>query len=366
MATIRFALPGNPLERVGFAYGPLPEAVFSLHVLVAPQHHPMHHDWVRRMRALPLPLRRELAGFAFAFGTTAAPAGGIGGALPSPLAGFSPGLLTSFEAGVAFVRSMPEQTVAARFADAVAAGDRLGTPQTRVARDLARTDPSRFADRLCRLLEDYWAAAFAVEYRRVEPQLAQTVADAGRLLVAGGLAAFVATLGPRVRLSISGGSVALDVTCPPHPGAGAGLPDVQVGVTDTFTFTPSAFSWPHVWCGVEAGRPPGMTYPAGFLARQTRPRVPPAQLVRVLRACGDDNRLRVLRWIAERPRSTQELAPLVGLSESTVSKHLRRLADAGVVEPLRDGHYVLYRLRRDCLESLAEALRAFLDPLSRA
>ena len=64
----------------------------------------------------------------------------------------------------------------------------------------------------------------------------------------------------------------------------------------------------------------------------------------VLRALADDTRLRALRLIAERPRSTQELAPLVGVTEAALSKQLRALADAGPLECQRDGYYVLYRL----------------------
>jgi DNA-binding transcriptional ArsR family regulator len=104
-----------------------------------------------------------------------------------------------------------------------------------------------------------------------------------------------------------------------------------------------------------------MTYHAPQIERQARPRVPPADLVRILRACGDDVRLRALHWIAERPRSTQELAPLVGVTEPALSKHLRQLSDAGVLEPRRDGRYVLYHLRRDRLERLTDGLLGFLD-----
>jgi DNA-binding transcriptional ArsR family regulator len=104
-----------------------------------------------------------------------------------------------------------------------------------------------------------------------------------------------------------------------------------------------------------------MTYHVPVIDEQARPRVPPVELVRILRACGDDVRLRALRWIAERPRSTQELAPLIGITEPALSKHLRQLSDAGVLEPRRDGRYVLYQLRRDRLERLADSLLAFLD-----
>lgn len=74
-------------------------------------------------------------------------------------------------------------------------------------------------------------------------------------------------------------------------------------------------------------------------------------------------RLRALRLIAERPRSTQELAPLVGISEAGLSKQLRALADAGLVSSRRDGYYVLYSLVPERIAPLSDALLRYLvDP----
>ena len=73
------------------------------------------------------------------------------------------------------------------------------------------------------------------------------------------------------------------------------------------------------------------------------------------------SRTRALKLIAERPRSTQELAPLAGISEAGLSKHLRQLADAGLVSSRRDGYYVLYRLVPERIDPLSDGLRRFLS-----
>jgi hypothetical protein len=101
IAAIRFHLPDEAPGRFRFTYAPLQEAVFSLHVLVEPQHHPLHHRWVREMRKLPAELRRELAACAFAFGTT----------LPDPFARFPDGATPSFEDGLTEVRVGAEYSV---------------------------------------------------------------------------------------------------------------------------------------------------------------------------------------------------------------------------------------------------------------
>jgi len=64
---IRFVLPEQESESVAFSYSPAVEAVLSLHVLVAPKHHPLQHAWVRRMRTLDPNLRAEIQAFRFAY-----------------------------------------------------------------------------------------------------------------------------------------------------------------------------------------------------------------------------------------------------------------------------------------------------------
>jgi DNA-binding transcriptional ArsR family regulator len=124
---------------------------------------------------------------------------------------------------------------------------------------------------------------------------------------------------------------------------------------------PSVYVWPHVQINCDEPWPLNVIYPAPFLSEDARPPLPSNELVQLLRSLGDHTRLRALKLIAEQPRSTQELAPLVGISEAGLSKHLRQLADAGIVESRRDGYYVLYSLVPERIEPLSESLRRFLS-----
>src|SRR5829696_1780795 len=67
LVAIRFVVPEQESESVAFSYSPVLEAVLSLHVLVAPKHHPLQHAWVRRMRTLAPNLRAEIQAFRFAY-----------------------------------------------------------------------------------------------------------------------------------------------------------------------------------------------------------------------------------------------------------------------------------------------------------
>ena len=109
--------------------------------------------------------------------------------------------------------------------------------------------------------------------------------------------------------------------------------------------------WPHVRVNCDPPWPLALVYRAPYLAESLRHTTRP-ELVRALRALADGTRLRILEQIASRPRSTQELAPLVGLSEAGTSKHLRLLAEAGVSRGSREGYYVVYSLVGDRIEAL--------------
>jgi DNA-binding transcriptional ArsR family regulator len=136
--------------------------------------------------------------------------------------------------------------------------------------------------------------------------------------------------------------------------------EVEVSPQHPLVLSPSVFVWPHVRVSCDPPFPVGFVYPAPTMLDEAGPRLPPGELVRVLRALADETRLRILALIAERPRSTQELAPLVDMSDAGLSKHLRALADAGLLSRRREGYYVLYSLVPDRVRPLSSTLLDFL------
>jgi DNA-binding transcriptional ArsR family regulator len=69
-----------------------------------------------------------------------------------------------------------------------------------------------------------------------------------------------------------------------------------------------------------------------------------SNLVAWLKAAGESTRLRLLCLCAERDLSVSDLAQAVSQSEPRVSRHLKILCEAGLVERLRQGQWVHYRL----------------------
>ena len=69
-------------------------------------------------------------------------------------------------------------------------------------------------------------------------------------------------------------------------------------------------------------------------------------LVTWLRAAGESTRLRLLALCATRQLSVSDIAQVVGQSEPRVSRHLKILGEAGLIERLRQGQWVHYGLAR--------------------
>jgi len=78
----------------------------------------------------------------------------------------------------------------------------------------------------------------------------------------------------------------------------------------------------------------------------------------MLALLADPRRLRLLRVLAHDRFNVSELTRIVGLSQSGVSRHLRLLREAGLVDEVREAAFVYYRPRRD---AAAASLWALLD-----
>ncbi len=68
------------------------------------------------------------------------------------------------------------------------------------------------------------------------------------------------------------------------------------------------------------------------------------QTVEVLRAAGEATRLRILALLAREELAVLELTRILAQSQPRVSRHLKVLAEAGLVERFPDGAWVFYRL----------------------
>jgi ArsR family transcriptional regulator len=75
----------------------------------------------------------------------------------------------------------------------------------------------------------------------------------------------------------------------------------------------------------------------------------------VFRALADPARVRIVNVLAssDEPACVCEFVPALGLSQPTVSHHLKKLTDAGLLEREQRGKWAYYTLSRDAVERLA-------------
>jgi hypothetical protein len=78
-------------------------------------------------------------------------------------------------------------------------------------------------------------------------------------------------------------------------------------------------------------------------------------MLRALKALADESRLRILGLLASRECSVEELATLVDLKAPTVSHHLARLRDAGLVGMRSEGNTHHYRFDERGLAGLRKS-----------
>lgn len=83
---------------------------------------------------------------------------------------------------------------------------------------------------------------------------------------------------------------------------------------------------------------------------------PSQELLAFFKALSDINRLKIVGLLAQKPYSVEELAAMLELRPSTVSHHLARLSEAGLVSAQAESYYNLYQLKTGVLEEKAHRL----------
>jgi ubiquinone/menaquinone biosynthesis C-methylase UbiE/DNA-binding transcriptional ArsR family regulator len=95
----------------------------------------------------------------------------------------------------------------------------------------------------------------------------------------------------------------------------------------------------------------------------TRAHLPFDTIYEALKAAAEATRLRILALLAEAELTVSDLTAILRQSQPRISRHLRLLAEAGLVERFREGSWAFFRLGdRGDAAKLARELIAHLDP----
>lgn len=349
---ITVILEGAGTERCAVQVSPLAELCAALHVLDADGHHPSSRDWAAAVRERAPDLLEEAGAWSPLWGSLRARyffplddagerdlAGELGVIAELPVRAFT---AMSVEAIIDRDRSLPYDRVlddpetralfleqARRFSPA-----RLALAARLVA------DPGECRDGLLAFLRDFGDRVFAAEWRRVRPSLREDVERRRGELRRRGLGV------------IAGVTAAAEERREPHRVVFDKLYQAMARVReDPCVLLPSAHVGPHVVIKHARGLPVVIQYAAGG------PRETPFEEVnRRLRALSDPGRMLLSRALLRGRRTTVDLAQYTGMSEPQVSRHLRRLREAGLVRTSREGRLVFYELDAEAVRSIGPDL----------
>lgn len=362
---VEFHLPSaQGLGTISFGWSPLFEAALSLRCIAHPKRYPLHLPWARRCRELPDDLQREIKLLTAGYDRFLPAVFEVG--LAGDHAGFDEELAAlaaidddtmawelSLGLGGVSCTTMPELPTLgdAGYRDRVVArAAARGDEQADVAR-LLFDDPSAMRDRVVAMMDQYWHLAFASEWDRLWPRIEAEVTDGARTLVMDGAAGLVADFLPEATWDPEGHVISIERSWQ----AGCDVED-----RGGLLLVPTVYGWPKVMIELSEPWPVSVMVPLRQLRQPEVPHSSDHEVADGLRALGDETRLQITRMVAEQPRSTKELAALLKLSDSAVSRHLKILAGAGVVAGARDGYFVLYQLQPDRIGQLGGALRRTL------
>ena len=76
--------------------------------------------------------------------------------------------------------------------------------------------------------------------------------------------------------------------------------------------------------------------------------------ITAMKALGEENRLRILRMLLKKQCSVNEIADALSITQYNVSKHLRVLMEAGLLDKEKHGQQRLYALASDFSNHLEE------------
>jgi DNA-binding transcriptional ArsR family regulator len=216
--------------------------------------------------------------------------------------------------------------------------------------------PEILKDRTKRLIRGIWDTVYREEYELRRPELEEAERVARTEASRGFGMAFAELTGNRLPSTLAAGlnQVASVTFCPSaHIGAFVSYisypPDLVV-----------FFSAQHaIGVAVPEGEPEvGRPVHAETDVMGVVPELSGDDLLEMLRALGDANRLRIIDLLSSGQLYAQEIVGRLGIAQSAVSRHLSQLERAGLiqVEPRRGMKY--YAIDRDRVEAMAETLRA--------
>lgn len=363
----RMVIAGVREQHLRFGFSPARETLRGIEVLLQPGHHSEQMPWIRvARRKLRRGLKTELQYFRFLF----VPAPEL-----FPMLWDNPharGIATELSALRRRPRAYLEAIVRRLSGKSLLNKAELGEllkPRwyRRAAPAYGSRDPYAHAfladfvsspasslQRFCEMLGAMYAEIVEPAWSAIESDLTDDIAMRRRLLRMHGVAALLRTLSPQLPVR-HGSSSSVEIELGKGPG------EIRFTASSRLILSPSFFCWPHFQAYVVKQKRDlrcTITYPIPPLPSRIRQLPNRTALAATAAALGNDARLRIIELLRGRDLSTRELSGFLRLSAPLISRHLRVLLQAGLLERFRNGYFVMYRLKREALTETAKGIAA--------
>jgi len=83
-------------------------------------------------------------------------------------------------------------------------------------------------------------------------------------------------------------------------------------------------------------------------------------LTKIFKALSDQNRIRIMKMLEEKELCLCEISSVLKLANSTVSKHLSILREAGLIVDFKEGKWVNFRLAQSPESTYVKEMQLFL------
>lgn len=326
-------------QRVQFVFSPLNELFRSLHILLNPRHHGLHMKWiVESQKKMTAEMYRDLQYFRlfYELGTPTI-------FLPSTekfimtlddeiellkkrLQTASPESITAFLSEVTKNR---ENSFIPELAKGLEWGHFELKNEENIIKDLLQ-DADTIYQRLFNFLATYRRIIFDDYWRQknIEQFLLDEIENATKILHQGGFRTLLNQL-QLERMKFDGQKL---IIFKPFDER------LYFSDTDALLFAPSYFVYPHLFVE-KFSKGMFITYDC---LKQTRKPLKIDDLSKIFFALSDPARLEIVSYLHKEKSTTQALAQLLSYTSSNISKQLRLLKDAKLVESEKQGKYVFY------------------------
>ncbi|WP_284035867.1 DUF5937 family protein [Neobacillus sp. 114] len=343
-------------EQISFGYSAAHETLIALHVFIDCKHHPLHTPWVINARKKVNPaLKQEIDAFSIFYKRPIVTFWGL--QENSTISDFEEDLnKLSCGSSDAFFQTVAETILGPKKTNQQQEFVQLACSRYPESKEIILAlleKPEQVKQRFLTFLEDFWKTCLKDDWSRIEELFLKDIASRGRKLMKEGPLKLLGSLSPEIDI---------------HPNQKKAVirriskREIYFEKDDVLLLTPSYFAWPHLF--VNSHKPVGVNYSIMENQQEAARSMPPEDLLKLFNALGDLSRLQIVKYLSQKPRSTRELAGLMGMTEGAVSKHIKLLKDAGLIASNRKSYYVFYHLLEKSFTEIQSGLAQYIKGIN--